>query len=315
MDLTSDKEKKPKKRGRKPKKQILDLATPKIDIKSEEEPLIAHLNINLDDVLDNKTETLESSALEEDSIISNSENESIFIKSEGEIKHFELNLNSSENKNIDVLEKEISRLKQELFKLTKNDKINVIKSSFNKNTKCWWCKNNFNTPSVGIPEIYFDNKFHCSGNFCSYNCAMAYNIDSGDNIWKRTSLLNLLYYKTYGKFSKIQAAPDWKTLKEYGGNLTIEEFRRNSIVNTEDYTLLHPPLETRVNTFEKVQKINNSSNSMYQKLLEDSDDLILKRNKPLKSSKYSLDNTLFIKKKERIRKMNKPITNDIAILN
>ena len=97
----------------------------------------------------------------------------------------------------------------------------------------------------------------------------------------------------------------WESAKlfaEYGGNLTIEEFRRNSIVNTEDYTLLHPPLETRVNTFEKVQKINNSSNSMYQKLLEDSDDLILKRNKPLKSSKYSLDNTLFIKKKNIILK-------------
>ena len=73
-------DKKPKKRGRKPKKQILDLATPKIDIKSEEEPLIAHLNINLDDVLDNKTETLESSAVEEDSVVSNSENESIRAK-------------------------------------------------------------------------------------------------------------------------------------------------------------------------------------------------------------------------------------------
>ena len=302
---------KPKKRGRKPKnKQVLDLSTPKIDVKSEEEPLIAHLNINLDDVLDNKSETLESSALEEDSIISNSENDCIFIKSEGDIK--KINTESSEDKNIEYLENEINKLKHELYKLTKNNKIDIIKSNFNKDTKCWWCKNSFNSPSIGIPEIYFENKFHCSGNFCSYNCAMAYNVDSGDNVWKRTSLLNLLYYKTYNKFSKIQAAPDWKTLKEFGGHLTIEEFRRNSIVNTEEYTLLHPPLETRVNTFEKVQKINNSSNSMYQKLLEDSDDLILKRNKPLKSSKYSLDNTLFIKKKkERTLKMNKPI-NDLS---
>ena len=43
------------------------------------------------------------------------------------------------------------------------------------------------------------------------------------------SILNLLYYKTYDTNIRIIAAPDWKQLKEYGGNLTIEEFRKSSI--------------------------------------------------------------------------------------
>ena len=50
-------EKKPKKRGRKPKNQINDIINNKIEIKSEEEPLIAHLSINLQDILEeNETE-------------------------------------------------------------------------------------------------------------------------------------------------------------------------------------------------------------------------------------------------------------------
>ena len=43
-----------------------------------------------------------------------------------------------------------------------------------------------------IYQFYFNDKFYCSGNFCSYNCALAYNIDQNDNVWKKTSLLNLL---------------------------------------------------------------------------------------------------------------------------
>ena len=77
----SDKEKKPKKRGRKPKKK-LEISAPKPEIISEEEPLIAHLGIKLQDVVGNNTESNESSVVEEDSIASTSDNDSIFIKNE-----------------------------------------------------------------------------------------------------------------------------------------------------------------------------------------------------------------------------------------
>jgi len=293
----SDNDNKPKKRGRKPKNKVLEVIPEKIEIKSEEEPLIAHLSINLQDIVNNDTEEITSSIMEDYTNTNLSDSDSIFIKAE---------IIETESE-VDEIEKEILKLKIKLQKINKNNKIEVTKSCFDKNTKCWWCKNSFSTPAVQLPELYFQDKFFCTGHFCSYNCALSYNIDTNDNVWKRSSLLNLLYYKTYGESKSIIAAPDWKLLKEYGGYLTIEVLRQNSIINNNDYTLLHPPLETRSNTFEKTKNIIKtvSSNSVYQKFLDDSEELVLKRVHPLKSSQYSLDKTVLIKKKERNLKSNR----------
>ena len=305
----SDNDRKPKKRGRKPKNKVIDIVPTKIDIKSEEEPLIAHLNIKLKDVVEGEDLTTNSTIIEDDIINTQSESDSVFIKSEKDIKHQLIsNSESDVNNEVEKIENDMLKLRTKLLKLTKNNNIEMFKSKFSSDTKCWWCKNSFNTPVVGLPEIYFENKFHCIGHFCSYNCALSYNIDINENVWKRTSLLNLLYHKTYNTNIAITAAPDWKQLNEYGGNLTIEDFRKNSIINNHNYTLLHPPIETRLHIFEKTIKTNHKSNSsIYQKLLEDSDDLVLKRSKPLKSSQYSLDKTLLIKKKSKQNKMNEPL--------
>lgn len=304
------------KRGRKPKIKVSEPPMIKKEINSDEEPLISHLNISLKDILDNNSEN--SSPLEEDSIMTASESDSIFIKNETKPTNFHNSddlTNVSENyelTDVEKIENEILKLKFKLHKLTRNNKIQVNKLNFNKDTKCWWCKNCFDTPAVGIPQIYFEDKFYCFGNFCSYNCALSYNLNEGDNVWKRASLLNLLYYKTYDSSVKIKPAPDWKSLKEFGGNLEIEEFRKNSIVNTSEYTLLHPPLETRLSTFEKIYKTNESkkNDSVYQRLLEDSDELVLKRSKPLKSSQFGLSETGFIKKKIKAKKMNELISSN-----
>ena len=57
---------KPKKRGRKPKNQISNVVNNKIEIKSEAEPLIAHLSINLKDIME-ENETVKSTTIEKDS--------------------------------------------------------------------------------------------------------------------------------------------------------------------------------------------------------------------------------------------------------
>lgn len=293
----SDVDKIPKKRGRKPKNnQSIPIIQPiKKNLNSDEEPLITHLSINLNDITNIDTTNV-------------CDSDSIFIKQEFNINN-NSNINNEETNTetnielneLDKLEKEIIKLKYKIFKLTRKETIDVTNSNFKKNTKCWWCKHTFETPSVSLPESYFNNKFLCIGNFCSYNCAMSYNIDMNDNVSKKTSLLNLLYYMTYGLEEKIKIAPDWRMLEDYGGNLSIDKFRKSSLVNNCDYTLLHPPLETRVHKFEKNYKLQTSlkSNSLYQQLLEDTDELILKRSNPIKSNQYSLDKTMFIKKKEK----------------
>lgn len=302
-------DKQPKKRGRKPKKQTILLSNNVIKKDSDEEPLIAHLDLKLDDI--ELSEIEDSSEITDDNLfLKNSDNITDIIASElnlqKENKESKKISKSSKEETIEEIEDKIFELKFELHKLMKNSTINIEKSKFSKNTKCWWCKNNFKTEPVSLPECYFNDKFYCYGNFCSYNCAHSFNLDTNDNVWKKNSLLHLMYFKTYKTNVNITQAPHWSLLKDFGGSLTIEQFRKKSIVNTSDYLLLRPPMDSRMNFFEKTVKLNNTmfSNTMYQKLLDDTDDLIIKRSKPLKSSNYSLDKTMFIKKKERMTKMN-----------
>ncbi len=338
----------PKKRGRKPKKQAVLLSNNILKKNSEEEPLIAHLDLKTEDLqFSDSDDQSDNIFIKEDSDINkveeinpnnkqlhgdtdalhcNNSNDSLAIDSTINSKKLPLNIsdmkpytsdNFEENYNkdfltkeqyIDHIEQKIFNLKFQLHKLKKNTCIEIKKSNYSDNTKCWWCKNHFENYPVSLPECYFDNKFQCYGHFCSFNCALSFNLDTNDNVWKKNSLLHLLYFKTYDVNTKIIPAPHWTVLKEFGGSLSIDEFRKNSIVNTDEYLMLKPPMDSRLNFFEKTYKPDNSifSNTMYQKLLDDSDDLVIKRSKPLKSSNYSLDKTLFIKKKERVKKTNEP---------
>ena len=110
-------------------------------------------------------------------------------------------------------------------------------------------------PAIGLPENYVDGKFELQGNFCSFNCAKSYNLDLSDNnTWKRNSLLDYFYNLTYNDDKNILPAPHWKTLKDFGGNLTIEQFRDDAIINTKEYIYLHPPLITRKPLIEEINR-------------------------------------------------------------
>lgn len=287
-------EKKPslkKKRGRKPKGKIIDYNKQKlIKENSEEIPIIAHLELKIDD-------TLSENLSESDKYTSN-----IFIKNE------EQNKEKNNEKKIKSLEKELKLLKSK-EKSKENSKEDSKVSSENleyNNVKCWYCRNYFKGPPVRLPENYFKGKFICTGNFCSYNCAMSYNIDLNDEKTSlRNSLINLLFQKTYNKNELIKPAPSWKVLKEYGGILTIEQFRDNLKQNTNEYVYLHPPLISSVSQISKKIKSKKTSAPLtdVEKYLSNTDDLILKRSKPLKTSRYSLENTmgLKIKKKKKLK--------------
>ena len=184
------------------------------------------------------------------------------------------------------------------------NKIVTHRLNFNKNTKCWWCKHSFDTVPVQIPENYYNNTFYCMGHFCSYNCCKSYNLDLNDNlIYKRESLLNLLYYMTYSVYTEIKASPHWITLEDFGGILTINQFRENNIINTQDFLVLHPPLITRQMQIEESYKINKYKEvpiSKVNKIYSDIDsDYVIKRNKPFQSNQYNLETTMGILKKKR----------------
>ena len=250
-----------KKRGRKSK---IIKKKDKIEIKSDEVPIIAHINLNSEDLDDNTvtetTETLDTNSL--------------FIKNEKELDD-----------------------KIAITKYYKKKKFDIKTTSYDSNTKCWWCKNTFENPGVGLPNNYVKNKFQCQGHFCSFSCASAYNIDLNDElVSKRNSLLHLLYEKTFDEKKNINPSPHWLTLKEYGGVLSIEEFRENIIMNLDEFIYLHPPIICNMAVIERNEKKNMIINT---KLNLKKDELVLKRSKPLKSTKYSLETTMGLKRKKK----------------
>ena len=261
-----------KKRGRKPKSKTVENKVDLIDVNSETEPIIIHLPISLEDIVNisNEKMVINKSTMKlvkqtkkhidvdsvgqsdtEENITTEGNKEgktnNLFIKSESEFK--------TDKKTDKILKKLVEspvspekKIEPEkIFVLGRNiNKVNVHNIKFKLGTKCLWCKYAFETPAIELPEDYFNNIFYCIGNFCSWNCAKAHNIDLNDtSTWKRESLLNLMFFQTYGFFKDITPAVSWIILEDYGGRLTIEDFRKLFILNNKDYIVLHPPLVTR----------------------------------------------------------------------
>jgi len=280
-----------KKRGRKPKNKIPENKASEVEINSEEEPIIVHLPISLDDVVN---------VSNDDSCSQNK----IFIKSEKDLlKQPKVVINNPIGE--EQLLKQINQKLMEtekIFMLGKSvNKVNVHNIKFKQGTKCLWCKHTFDTPSVELPEDYFNLTFYCTGNFCSWNCAKSFNIDINDSAtWKRESLLNLMYFKTYGEFKEIVPAPSWLMLEDFGGLLNINEFRKLFEYNNKDYLVLHPPLITRQLQIEESYKKSNNNNMMANKLENIYDgDLVLKRNKPIESNNFNLEKTMGLVRKTK----------------
>lgn len=117
---------------------------------------------------------------------------------------------------------------------------------------CWWCRHTFQTRPIGCPLRYnahritgvekerFDEKavaanidsttndfFETEGCFCSFPCCKAFILDQRGSVKYKESaaLLTLLFFKLFGVAPDFPCAPSWKILKEYGGHLSILEFR------------------------------------------------------------------------------------------
>lgn len=86
------------------------------------------------------------------------------------------------------------------------------------------------------------NYYISYGVFCSVHCCQAWINDAKyDKRWanKTSNMTSYLidYYNSFvskkNKVSRIKPAPHWKSLKNYGGNLTISEFREGFIAMEE----------------------------------------------------------------------------------
>jgi hypothetical protein len=91
------------------------------------------------------------------------------------------------------------------------------------------------------PEIKVDKKeyYITDGVFCSFNCAYSYILanEANPEYNLSKSLLIKMYENLFGIEFSIFPAPDWRLLSQYGGHLSIDEFREH--FNKIEYIDLH----------------------------------------------------------------------------
>jgi hypothetical protein len=285
-----------KKRGRKPKNytiihsQIENENKVIESINTDEEKIILHLPITINEINDfDNYDTVDNS---------------LFIKSDKEIKIHTYNNIVNDTDTTDSLKTPINNSICDKISINTVQKISTHNLHFTQNTKCWWCRSCFNTPSLELPEDYYNDTFFCIGHFCSFNCIKKYNLELNDHlIWKRDSLINLFYYKIHKNYKEITPAPHWMILKEYGGCLTIEEFRNNFIINSKEYIILHPPLISRQMQIEEsynIQKLKEVPIDNLNRIYSDMEtEYTIKRSNPIKSDQLNLEKTMGLIKKKK----------------
>lgn len=181
------------------------------------------------------------------------------------------------NKSIIQIQKEVAELsntintylgekktfiEQKTHIIHKDGKISVIEK--NNDIVCYYCTESFTNDPCFIPDKYdkASKTYYVFGNFCSYSCASKYNIDLGDyNLWNRNSLLTSMF-RDSAKLSGISDycsllipnCPPKESLIKFGGYMTIEEFRRQSLNGDRQYQYIHPGMEIKKSYIEDIHK-------------------------------------------------------------
>lgn len=126
------------------------------------------------------------------------------------------------------------------------------------NIVCWWDTYNFDTLPCFIPERYSNGKFYVFGCFCSFDCAIAYNLSLNDyKVSDRNSLIKKLYFTIIGENDDIPVAAPREILEKFGGNLGIEEYRKISRSINKEYKLILPPMINLIACIEEKTKDKN----------------------------------------------------------
>ena len=203
--------------------------------------------------------------------------------------------NSDKNKYIDINSKNaniiIKRLKtkiDDLLKFIENSMpmyFTQIKSYpidlklFDKNNNefipklttlcCWWDTEPFEHYPVYIPDKYYKEKYYVFGNFCSFNCACAYNLNlRDDKVLERNYLLTRMFYEINKTKIKsineitINPSGDKELLKKFGGHMTINDFRENSKIIGRHYNKLMPPCQPINVIYDEVTNSKNINNQI-----------------------------------------------------
>jgi hypothetical protein len=153
----------------------------------------------------------------------------------------------------------IKKVNLNLIDIKDNKSIVVEKTSI----ACWWCTYTFDTLPCFIPDRYYSDKFYVFGCFCTYSCALSYNLDMNDyRVNLRNSLIKEMYTKVTGLSDNIPLAPKRELLKKYGGILSIDEFRSKLLLMKKEFKIKFPPSIPLLISIEEVDTDNNTKKTL-----------------------------------------------------
>jgi hypothetical protein len=111
-------------------------------------------------------------------------------------------------------------------------------------------------------EIQPSNYYLTDGIFCSFNCCFAFiDFNKLNPLYSQSlNLLKKMYYDLFPNYDiSLMKAPHWRLLKDYGGELSIEEFRKNfykvDYIENNDFTTIFPHQKSMGLIFEKRIKL------------------------------------------------------------
>ena len=172
---------------------------------------------------------------------------------------------------------------------------------------CWWCCHGFEGTPLRLPHKHdsLRNRFETMGCFCSWGCMKMYNMTYNRT---RCGIIScnmvLMYKQMYGKVAPIKCAPSRYALKEFGGPLSIEEFRRLSETGPRVFVKMPDEvhhIQEVVTKYEVRAPTEGDLDTKFQEISMSSttnDTLKIKRQKPLKRDTNNLEKTLGITRKK-----------------
>ena len=162
-------------------------------------------------------------------------------------------------------------------------------------TWCWWCSHPHENKTLQMPYRYDERrrKFYTCGQFCSWSCMKSYAISKYGITRGSIICGNIIMMRKnmYNKIGHIKFAPRRERLKVFGGDLDIEDFRSDTLIDVE----IPKEVETTPHTDRLIAPVIN-----HKKLLEiqgskgGNETLKLKREKPLQRHQSSLQTALGI---------------------
>lgn len=115
-----------------------------------------------------------------------------------------------------------------------------------KHKTCFWCCHHVGPMCHGMPVRYdtVSKSFATYGNFCSLECAAAFNFSShmgSDRAWEIHTWIQMLG-RRFGYAEPIRPAPSRYLLQMFDGPLTIDEFRAVHKTQSRTLVLNIPPM-------------------------------------------------------------------------